>query len=75
MLGGGGGGGDHDGRWRHGGGRRPKCVEGSDAITSGNRGPGGQILHRKIDRIKLNGTGIVSGELTDRKEIVSDVTG
>jgi hypothetical protein len=41
MPSGGGGGGDHDGRWRRAGGRRPKRVEGTDAVTSGERGPGG----------------------------------
>jgi hypothetical protein len=39
----------------------------------GERGPGGQILHRKTRGVKLNGTGVVSGETMDRKKIVSDV--
>jgi hypothetical protein len=68
-------GGDQDGRWRHAGGRRPECVEGPDAVTSGEWGPGGQILHRQTRGVKLNGTRIVGGEPTDRKEIVSDVRG
>ena len=41
----------------------------------GERGPGGQILHRKTKRVKLNGTEIVGGEPMNRKEIVSDVRG
>jgi hypothetical protein len=53
MPSGGGGGGDQDGRWRHAGGRRPECVEGPDAVTSGEWVPGGQILHKKTSRIKL----------------------
>jgi hypothetical protein len=72
---GGDGGGDQDGRWRHAGGRGPECVEGPDAVTSGEWGPGGQILHRKTRGVKLNGTRIVGGELMDGKEIVGDVWG
>jgi hypothetical protein len=37
-------------------------------------GPGGQILHRKTRRVKLNETRIV-GEPTDEKEIVGDMRG
>jgi hypothetical protein len=44
-------------------------------VTSGERGPSGQILHRKTSRVKLNGTRIIVGEPTDRKDIVSDVRG
>jgi hypothetical protein len=73
MPSGGGGGGDQDRRWRHAGGRWPQRVEGTDAVTLGERGPGDQILHRKTGRVKLNGTRIVGGEPTDIKEIVSDV--
>jgi hypothetical protein len=73
MPSGGGGGGDQDGRWRHAGGGGLERVERSRAVTAGERGPGGQILHRKTRGVKLNGTGVVSGETTDRKEIVSDV--
>jgi hypothetical protein len=58
MPSGGGGGGDQ-GRRRQAGGRRSKCVERSDAVTSGEWGPGGQILHRKTSGVKLNGTRIV----------------
>ena len=52
-----------------------ECVEGPDTVTSGEWGPGGQILHRKIRRVKFNGTRIVGGEPTDREEIVGDVRG
>jgi hypothetical protein len=41
MSSGGGGGGDKDGRWRRYDGRGPECVEGPDAVTAGERGPGG----------------------------------
>jgi hypothetical protein len=71
----GGGGGDQDGRWRRAGGRGPERVEGPDAVTTGEWGPGGQILHRKTRAFKLNGTRIIDGEPTDRKEIVGDVWG
>jgi hypothetical protein len=73
MPSGGGGGGDQDGRWRHAGSGGPERVERSRAVTVGERGPGGQILHRKTRGVKLNGTIVVSGESTDRKKIVSDV--
>jgi hypothetical protein len=75
MPSGGCGGGDQDGRWRHADGRRPERVEGGDTVISSERGPGGQILHRKTDRVKLNGRRIDGGVLTDRKESVNDVRG
>jgi hypothetical protein len=75
MPSGGGSGGDHDGRWRRAGGRRSERVEGPNAVTTGKRGPGGQILHRKTRGVKLNRTRIVGGEPMDRKEIVGDVGG
>ena len=71
----GGGGGDQDGRWRHAGGGGLERVERSRDVTAGERGPGGQILHRKTRGVKLNGTRVVSGETTNRKEIMSDVGG
>jgi hypothetical protein len=75
MLSGGGGGGDQDRWWRHVGGRRPECLEGPNVVTLGEWGPGGHILHGKTSRVKLNGTRIIGGEPTNRKEIVSDVRG
>jgi hypothetical protein len=69
MPSGGGGGGDQDRRC--GGGL--ERVERPRAVTAGEKGPGGQILHRKTRGVKLNGTGVVSGESTNRKKIVSDV--
>jgi hypothetical protein len=33
-----------------------RTCRGTDAVTSGERGPGGQILHRKTGRVKLKGT-------------------
>jgi hypothetical protein len=62
-----------DRRWRHAGGGGLERVERPRAVTAGEKGPGGQILHRKTRGVKLNGTGVVSGESTDRKKIVSDV--
>ena len=70
---GGGGGGDQGRRWRHAGGGGLERVERSRDVTAGERGPGGQILHRKTRGVKLNGTGVVSGESTNREKIVSDM--
>jgi hypothetical protein len=70
---GGGGGGDQGRRWRHAGGGGLERVEGPRAVTAGEKGPGGQILHRKTRGVKLNGTRVVSGESTNRKKVVSDV--
>jgi hypothetical protein len=69
MQSGGGGGGDQDGRRRHAGGGGLERVERSRAVTSGERGPGGQILHRKTRGVKLNGTRVVSGELTTERRL------
>jgi hypothetical protein len=63
------------GRWRRAGGGRPERVEWPRAVTAGERGPGGQILRRKTRGVKLNGTRIVDGEPTNRKEIMGDVWG
>jgi hypothetical protein len=71
----GGGGGDKDRRWRHADGGGPERVEWPGAVTADERGPGGQILHRKTGGVKLNGTRIVGGEPTNRKEIMGDVWG
>jgi hypothetical protein len=73
MPRGGGGGGDQDGRWRGGGGGRPERVEQPQAVTAGERGPGGQILHRKTRGVKLYGTRVVGGEPTNREKIMSDM--
>ena len=70
---GGGGGGDQGRRWRHAGGGGLERVERPRAVTAGKKGPGGQILHRKTRGVKLNGTGVVSSESTNRKKIVGDV--
>jgi hypothetical protein len=69
MPSGGSGGGDQDGRWRRVGGRGSERVEGSDDVTSGKRGPGGQILHRKTRGVKFNGTRVVNGEPTDESRL------
>jgi hypothetical protein len=57
-----GGGGDQDERWRCAGGRRLERVEWPHAVTASERGPGGQILHRKNKGVKFNGTRIVGGD-------------
>jgi hypothetical protein len=54
MTSGGGGGGDQGGTWRRASGRKLERIEGPNAVTSGEWGPGGQILHRKTKRVKLN---------------------
>jgi hypothetical protein len=56
MPSGGGDGGDQDRRWRHAGGGGLERVERPRAVTAGEKGPGGQILHRKTRGVKLNGT-------------------
>jgi hypothetical protein len=58
---------------RHAGGGGLERVERPRAVTVGEKGPGGQILHRKTRGVKLNGTRVVNGESTNRKKIVSDV--
>jgi hypothetical protein len=68
----GGGGGDQDGR-RGAGGRRSKRVERPRAVTAGERGPGGQILHRKTRGVKLYGTRVAGGEPTNREKTMSNV--
>jgi hypothetical protein len=75
MPSGGGGGGDQGRRRRRAGGGGPERVEGPRAVTAGEGSPGGQILHRKTRGVKLDGTGVVSGETTNREEIMSDVGG
>jgi hypothetical protein len=50
-------------------------VEWPRAVTSGEWGPGGQILHRKTRGVKLNGTRVVDGEPTNRKKIMNDMRG
>jgi hypothetical protein len=75
MPSGGGGGGDQGRRRRRAGGGWPERVEGPRAVTSGEGSPGGQILHRETRGVKLNGARVVSGETTNKKEIMSDVGG
>jgi hypothetical protein len=75
MPSGGGCGGDQGKRRRCAGGGWPERVEGPRAVTTGEGSPGGQILHRETRGVKLDGTGVVSGETTNRKEIISDVGG
>ena len=63
------------GRGRSSGSRQAKRVEGPEAVTPSEKGPGGKILHRKTKRVKLHGTRVVSSELTDEKKILNDVGG
>ena len=56
MPSGGGDGGDQNKRWRHAGGGGLERVEWPRAVTAGEKGPGGQILHRKTRGVKLKGT-------------------
>jgi hypothetical protein len=57
-------------RWR-----KARACRGARCCHIGERGPGGQMLHRKTRGVKLNETRVVGGEPTDRKEIVGDVGG
>jgi hypothetical protein len=52
-----------------GGARKMQRVERSGAIAPENLLLRRQILHRTANRIKLNGTIVVSSELADRNEI------
>jgi hypothetical protein len=73
MPRGGGGGGDQGGWGGRAGGGRPESVEGPRAITAGEGGLGGQILHRETKMVKFNVTRIAGSEPTNRKKIVSNV--
>jgi hypothetical protein len=42
-------------------------------IAPGDHVPSVQILHRKAERIKLNGTVIVSGKTTNGNQILNNV--
>lgn len=42
-------------------------VQAMGAIGPHDRGPAAEILHQETIRVKFNGKGIVSSELTDRK--------
>ena len=75
MPSGGGGGGDQGRRRRRAGGGWPERVEGLRAVTAGEGSSGGQIIHRETRGVKFDGTRVVSGETTNRKEIMSDVGG
>jgi hypothetical protein len=68
MPSGGGGGGDQDGRWRRVDGGMSERVEGPHAVTAGESGPSGHILHEKTKGVKLNRTRVVGGEPTSKKE-------
>jgi hypothetical protein len=68
-------GGDQGRRRRRTGGGWPERVDGPRAVTAGEGSPGGQILHRETREVKLNGTRVVSGEMTNKKKIMSDVGG
>lgn len=46
-----------------------KRLKMAGAITPGDHGLGAKILHRKTERVKFNGTVIVSGKLTNINEV------
>jgi hypothetical protein len=50
-----------------------KRVEWSGAIASKNHDPGGKSLHRKTERVKFNGTIVVSSKLSNRHEIFNNI--
>jgi hypothetical protein len=66
------GGGCSDER-RGAGGGWIEWVEVARTIAPGDHVPGVQILHRKVERIKLNGTVIVSGKMTNGNQILNNV--
>jgi hypothetical protein len=48
-------------------------VEGPEAVTPSEKGPGGKILHRQTKRVKFHKSRIVSSELTNGKKILNDI--
>ena len=59
-------------RWSSGS-RKTEGVKGLCAVTSEKRTAGSQILHSKPRGVKIDRTGIVSGELANGKKIVNYV--
>ena len=59
-------------RWSSGS-RKTEGVKGLRAVTSEKRTAGSQILHSKPRGVKIDRTGIVSGELANGKKIVNNV--
>ena len=59
-------------RWSRGS-RKTEGVKGVRAVTSEKRTAGSQILHSKPRGVKIDRTGIVSGELANEKKIVNNV--
>jgi hypothetical protein len=65
----------HEGA-RSGGGRgHLEGVEGPRTVTAKKSSPGAEILHRNTERVKLNRNTVISGELTNGKEIFYYVRG
>ena len=50
-----------------------KRVERAGAIAPGDHAPGPEILHRETKGVKLDRTGVISGELTNRDKISDNV--
>ena len=55
---------------RRSGGRKPKCVERTGAVTSEEWAPGSRILHSKTRRVKFDRTRVIRSKATNRKEVV-----
>jgi hypothetical protein len=53
--------------------RKAQRVEGSRTIAPDDHIHGIEILHRNTKRVKLYGTKIISGKVTNRKKIICDV--
>jgi hypothetical protein len=47
----------------------------SRAVTSGEKGPSSQILHKQTKRVKRNRKRVVGGEPMNRKKVLNDVRG
>jgi hypothetical protein len=75
MPSGGGGGGEQHGCRRRASGERLERVEGPRAVAAGERGPSGQILHKKIKGVKINRTRVVGGKPSNKKKTMSDMRG
>jgi hypothetical protein len=54
------------------GGRQAKGVERPSAVTSREKGPNSEILHRQAKGVKLHRTRVVSGKLTNREKTLNN---
>jgi hypothetical protein len=53
--------------------RKMQGVERPETIAPGESGLGTQILHREAKRVKLNGTVVINGELSNGDKILNNI--